>query len=92
LKDGVVLVDLPGQGDSNPARNRVAESYQQKADAIVIAMEIKRAVDNKIGDKILKKRLKQQVLMNGMIQPDSMVFVCTKSDVGGEPPPERVRH
>jgi len=86
LKDGVVLVDLPGQGDSNPARNRVAENYQQKADAIVIAIEIKRAVDNKTGDKILKKRIKQQLIMNGTIQPGSMVFVCTKSDVGGGPP------
>lgn len=34
LSKGAVIVDLPGNGDSNAARNAVAAAYLQRCDSI----------------------------------------------------------
>lgn len=82
LKAGVILVDLPGQGDSNPARAKVADNYMQRSDGLVIVMEATRAVDNKTGAKILKKKLEHQLIIDGLNQNGTVVLACTKTDVG----------
>ena len=48
LKCGAVLVDLPGLGDSNPARNRVTQGFVSKADRFFLVAPITRAVDDKM--------------------------------------------
>lgn len=48
LSSGAVLVDLPGAGDSNAARNRIAQSYMTRADRFFIVAPIARAVSNKV--------------------------------------------
>ena len=48
LQHGAVLVDVPGTGDSNPARNRIAQSFLAKADKFFIVAPIVRAVSDKI--------------------------------------------
>lgn len=81
LKAGVVLIDLPGQGDSNPARAKVADSYMQRVEGLCIALEAKRASDNNNGDKLLRQRIKQGLKMQGLGSVSSMCLVCTKTDV-----------
>ena len=48
LSTGLVLVDLPGSGDSNVARAVVAEQYMQSVAAICIFADIKRALTNSV--------------------------------------------
>ncbi|KAG8730108.1 hypothetical protein FRC11_007412, partial [Ceratobasidium sp. 423] len=45
LESGSRLVDLPGTGDVNEARNKVAKSYLSEADYVWIVAPIKRAAD-----------------------------------------------
>ena len=47
LKEGAVLVDLPGTSDANAARGKVAEEYRKKCNSLLIAAQIQRAVDNR---------------------------------------------
>ncbi len=46
LATGAVLVDLPGTGDSNKARNRVAEDYMSKCELHWVVAPIDRIVDS----------------------------------------------
>ena len=47
LSSGVVLVDLPGTGDANAARNSIAKQYMKNCDCVWILAPITRAVDDK---------------------------------------------
>lgn len=46
LATGAVLVDLPGTGDSNRARNRVAEDYMSRCERLWIVAPIDRILDS----------------------------------------------
>lgn len=46
LATGAVLVDLPGTGDSNKARNRVAEDYMNKCERYWVVAPIDRILDS----------------------------------------------
>lgn len=46
LSKGTVLVDLPGNGDANPARNAIAQGYLQNAHSIWVLVNAERACDD----------------------------------------------
>ena len=46
LKTGAVLVDLPGTGDSNRARNKVAQKYMSQCDRFWVVASIERFLDS----------------------------------------------
>lgn len=57
LACGAVIVDLPGLGDSNAARNQVAQDFVKKADRFFIVAPVTRAVSDKIATGSLSPRL-----------------------------------
>ncbi|KAG9234345.1 hypothetical protein BJ875DRAFT_16569 [Amylocarpus encephaloides] len=78
LATGLVLVDLPGLGDSNSARGNVALNYMSSLDHIWIAADIVRAVDENIAKELLGKSFKRQLAMDGKCS--AITFIMTKID------------
>ncbi|KAI0663009.1 hypothetical protein C8Q70DRAFT_485063 [Cubamyces menziesii] len=80
LKCGAVLVDLPGLGGSNPARNRVTQGFVSKADRFFLVAPITRAVDDKMARDLRDEVFKSQLQMNGKYHRDAITFIATKCD------------
>ncbi|KAK8140534.1 hypothetical protein PG984_000600 [Apiospora sp. TS-2023a] len=78
LSTGVVLVDLPGCGDSNAARGTVAEKYMEKCSSIWIVAPISRAVDNKAAQHLLGESFKMQLKYDGNYT--NITFICSQTD------------
>ncbi|EXX72881.1 hypothetical protein RirG_065190 [Rhizophagus irregularis DAOM 197198w] len=62
LKNGVVLVDVPGNGDVNEVRNQIAKNVLDITDHIWIVSDIKRAMSEKNTTNILSESLRDQVM------------------------------
>jgi hypothetical protein len=80
LQNGLVLVDLPGQGDYNVARARVSESYIRKLNHIWVVAKIDRAVDESIARNLLGSNFKRQLLMEDKYNSDFLAFIATHID------------
>ncbi|KAH7407521.1 hypothetical protein BKA64DRAFT_422019 [Cadophora sp. MPI-SDFR-AT-0126] len=80
LKDGLVLVDLPGLGDSNSGRAAVAESYIKHLKSVWVIADINRAVDDKVAQDLLGATFKRQLLLNGNYHERFVTFVMTRID------------
>ena len=80
LQNGLVLVDLPGQGDYNTARARIAEQYIGKLDRIWIVSEIKRAVDESVARHLLGQNLQTHLLMANMYDESFITVIVTHTD------------
>lgn len=78
LRTGLVLTDLPGVADTNPARAAIAINYLPKCASIWIVTEIKRAINDKIARDLGSESLKRQLRRDGIL--DRIVFVCSKAD------------
>ncbi|KAH6654028.1 hypothetical protein BKA67DRAFT_518272 [Truncatella angustata] len=78
LRNGIVLVDLPGVGDSNAARATVADKYLEKCNGIWVVAPIIRAVDNKAAQHLLGETFKMQLKFDGGFSIVS--FVCSRTD------------
>lgn len=52
LKDGLVLVDLPGLGDSNVGRTQVAEDYIKRLRHMWVVADIVRAIDDRVASEL----------------------------------------
>ncbi|KAL5022560.1 hypothetical protein ScPMuIL_001715 [Solemya velum] len=76
---GAVLVDLPGNRDSNAARDKIAKEYLKKCTAVWVVADINRAVDDKTAKDLLGENFRRQLLMDG--QYGNIGFVCTKTDI-----------
>lgn len=57
LKNGVVLIDLPGSHDTNMARVKIAEETQAKCDDIFMVAPIGRAVDSPVLQKFVEDNM-----------------------------------
>ncbi|XP_048468926.1 nuclear GTPase SLIP-GC-like [Rhincodon typus] len=77
LPDGVVLVDLPGSGDSNKARDEMWKTDFSNCSSVWIVSAISRAVDEKIAHDIFGTTIK--CATNGGRCHD-IAFICTKTD------------
>jgi GTPase SAR1 family protein len=82
LSTGLVLVDLPGSGDVNSARELVSENYMQEVSAICIVANINRALTNAVAKKLFGRgdSLKRRLLMDGLLNEDKTFFVLTMTD------------
>lgn len=78
LQTGLVIADLPGVQDSNPARAKVAIKYLQECSRIWVVAPIVRAVDNKTAKYLLGAAFRRQLQMDGSYALVS--FICTKTD------------
>ncbi|PVH72346.1 hypothetical protein DL98DRAFT_576869 [Cadophora sp. DSE1049] len=80
LKEGLVLVDLPGLGDSNSGRAAVAENYIKHLKSVWVIADINRAVDDKVAQDLLGASFKRQLLLNGNYHERFVTFVMTRID------------
>ncbi|KAJ7667949.1 hypothetical protein DFH06DRAFT_1280748 [Mycena polygramma] len=80
LATGAILVDLPGTGDANAARNSIAKEYMKKANCIWILAPITRAVDSKIAKDLLGDAFRTQLMMDGGYDDNTITFIATKCD------------
>jgi hypothetical protein len=80
LQNGLVLVDLPGQGDYNEARARVSESYLRKLSHIWVVAKIDRAVDESVARNLLGSNFKRQLLMENKYHDEFLTFIATHTD------------
>ena len=64
LRNGAILVDLPGVQDANTARARVAEGYMKQCSALWIVALIIRAVDSAAAKRLLGDSFKRQLKMD----------------------------
>lgn len=78
LSTGLVVADLPGVADSNPARAAVARKYMTDATAIWVTAPVKRATDNKVAKELMGKSSRLQMKLDGMYS--NMTFICTQTD------------
>jgi hypothetical protein len=62
LRNGVILVDVPGNGDINEGRNQIAKDVLDITDHIWIISDIKRAISEKNTANILGESLRDQVI------------------------------
>lgn len=83
LRTGLVLVDLPGSGDSNAARVMVAQSYMDQVSAICIVADIKRALTNSVAKNLFGRGtvLKRRLLRDGLLDDEHTFFVLTCTDI-----------
>ncbi|CZT44235.1 uncharacterized protein RSE6_04373 [Rhynchosporium secalis] len=81
LKDGLVLVDLPGVGDSNAARGKVAKAYLKNLSHIWIVADINRAVSDKVAESPIDSSLKEHLYMNESYDDKFVAFITTKTDI-----------
>lgn len=79
LKNGLVLVDMPGCGDSNAARSKVAERYLQNLDNVWVVAPVTRAVSDHVAKELMGKLFKRRLMMDGKYN-DFISFIVTKID------------
>ncbi|KAJ3546491.1 hypothetical protein NM688_g5511 [Phlebia brevispora] len=79
LSTGLVLVDLPGGGDANRARTRIAEEYMDKCDYLMIVSTAVRPGDETTSQDLMTKALGNR-LRPGRYTANFLTFLVTKSD------------
>jgi hypothetical protein len=79
LRNGVVLVDLPGYHDSNYARERVARETQQKCSDVFVVAHITRVVDSPILQQVVKENTPRP--NTDLLTLQTITVVCTHSAV-----------
>ncbi|KAI1802124.1 hypothetical protein F4811DRAFT_573467 [Daldinia bambusicola] len=80
LKNGVVLVDLPGIADAVESRADVARNYFPKLAATLIVSPARRAADESAAVKLMSDHQELQVQMNGKFHKDSFCVVVSQTD------------
>ena len=78
LRNGAVLIDLPGVNDPNQAREEVTRSFLRDAPFIWIAFSTKRGMTRDIHELLVKQDLLRQFLMHG--KHDAVTFIGTHAD------------
>ncbi|XP_078060201.1 nuclear GTPase SLIP-GC-like isoform X2 [Mustelus asterias] len=77
LPEGVVLIDFPGSGDSNKARDEMWKQSLMQCSSVWVVSAISRALDEKIANTIFSTSIKSAT--NGGRCHD-IAFICTKTD------------
>lgn len=77
LKQGIILVDLPGTGDTNRTRMAATNEYMKKVDCTAVVSSIERSETNETlhADVLAAYKRTRQ---------GSAVLVLTKSDVSAQ--------
>jgi len=83
LSSGTLLVDLPGTGDSNPARNAIARDYLKNAHSIWVLAPATRACDDAYARESLRNAV-TTLFPDGRVEQDELqvrlAFIATRSD------------
>ncbi|CAI6048161.1 unnamed protein product [Clonostachys chloroleuca] len=80
LKNGICLVDLPGQGEMEASRAEVAQKYSDKIDVTMIVAPVHRAADERIAQELLGKFHSLQMEMDGRLNKEKFSVILSKTD------------
>jgi predicted GTPase len=80
LRNGIILVDLPGSHDTSAARVAVADNYRKNLTASVVCANADRAGSDKIAQDLLTSVERRNMQLDGLYKSDSLFFVVTKID------------
>ncbi|KAI0007551.1 hypothetical protein F4779DRAFT_642877 [Xylariaceae sp. FL0662B] len=80
LRNGVVLVDLPGLADSVESRAAVAEEYFPKLVATLIVSPARRAADDSTSVKLMSDHQELRMKMDGKFHKRSCCIVLSQID------------
>jgi hypothetical protein len=80
LKDGLVLVDIPGNMDTNAARNSLAQTYQRELSVNCILAPSKRAASDQTAQINLSEAYQRNLQLDGHWKAENMVFVVVRTD------------
>lgn len=80
LNAGLVFVDLPGFGDSNAARNAVAQGYVHKADHVFVISRIVRAVTDGAARELLGGNFQKRLVLTKKYNGSFVSFIATCTD------------
>ncbi|KAI1408681.1 hypothetical protein F5Y13DRAFT_194153 [Hypoxylon sp. FL1857] len=80
LRNGVVLVDLPGLADSIESRAAVAERYFPKLAATLIVSPACRAADDTTAVKLISSHQELRMKLDGKFHADAFCVVLSKTD------------
>lgn len=75
----LVVVDLPGNQDTNVARVRSAMKYQSKCDLLLVVVDMKRAVDDSLVEQTVEM-IRRKPMFDGNLKLQVAV-VCTRAGV-----------
>ncbi|KAJ7822388.1 hypothetical protein B0H14DRAFT_3146386 [Mycena olivaceomarginata] len=80
LSTGITLVDLPGHGDVDNTRDKVANEYMRDASTVFLVTSIARAIDERDTHQYLEKHL-SQIIVDGRISEKSIALILTGTDI-----------
>lgn len=80
LKDGVVLVDLPGAADTVESRAAVAERYFSRLAATLVVVEAKRAASDSANVSLMSKQQEIATMLNGNFHKRSFCVCVSQID------------
>ncbi len=78
LREGIVLVDLPGLNDPNSAREAATRKHLAKSQYVWVVFNMKRALTRDVFDFLREGELLRRLYTDG--RTDSLVLVGTASD------------
>ncbi|KAI1129918.1 hypothetical protein F5Y10DRAFT_290366 [Nemania abortiva] len=80
LKNGVVLVDLPGVADAVESRSAVAERYSNLLTATLVVVEAKRAASDSTNVSLMNKHREMEMMLNGKFHKRSFCVCVSQID------------
>ncbi|OTA56614.1 hypothetical protein K449DRAFT_158514 [Hypoxylon sp. EC38] len=80
LRNGVLLVDLPGLADSVDSRAAVAQAYYSKLVATLIVSPARRAADDSTSVKLMSDHQELRMKMDGKFHKRSFCIVISQTD------------
>ena len=80
LKDGIVLVDLPGSMDTNAARGAIAENYQKNLSVTCVVAPTQRAASDKPAQELLGKATQMTLQLDNHFSSEHLCFIVSKID------------
>ena len=80
LKDGLVLVDIPGSMDTNAARNSLAQTYQRDLSVNCILTASKRATSDQTAQISLNETYQRNLQLDGHWKSDNIIFIVARTD------------
>ncbi|KAB5542804.1 hypothetical protein GE09DRAFT_1289470 [Coniochaeta sp. 2T2.1] len=80
LKNGVVLVDLPGLADSTQSRGRVAQEFFAKLSVTAIVAPVVRALNEQTATTLMTDNQQLRLQMDGSFHKKAFCMVLSKMD------------
>ncbi len=80
LKNGVVLVDLPGLSDAVESRAEVANKYSRKLEITAIVAPARRAIDDKTGVQLMTEYQTLRMQLDGKYHKKGFCVVVSQVD------------